>query len=123
MSGADVTSMADRGEQLGRVLAAELDAFWGSSAAASYPVGADRFDSPLIQTSQDQATESANPYWEIVRRLPRFPGSGELFANLHIPALPSLRGIKGQLRRHFAYAIPSPGDIRWIADTVRAHHT
>ena len=93
--------------ELARTLTAQLAAFW-DSPAADPPDGADRYDPPLALTGQDQQPVGANPYWEIVRWLPRFPLTGEPFANPRIPALPGLLGIKRQLRKQFSYAIPSP---------------
>ncbi len=109
----------EHGEWIAELTAA-LAAFWDSPAADPLD-GADRYDPPLALTGQDQQPVGANPYWEIVRWLPRFPLTGEPFANPRIPALPGLLGIKRQLRRRFSYAIPSPGDIGWIAETARAH--
>jgi hypothetical protein len=109
------------GLHLAQALLAQLTAFWDSHVAAGPPEGADPFELPLTQTGEDQTGDAVNPYWEIVRSLPRWPLSGEPCANPHIPGLPALRGIKDLLRRNFAWAIPSPGDIRWIANTVRAH--
>jgi len=106
--------------QLAQALLAQLTAFWDSPASVSRPKAADPFELPLIQTGEDQTSDAVNPYWEIVRQLPRWPLSGEPCANPHIPGLPGLRGIKDLLRRSFAWAIPSPGDIRWIADILRA---
>jgi hypothetical protein len=113
---------AAAGQRFAEDLVAQLAEFWGGRTSATEPArGEDQVDLPLIRAGLDQVSDAINPYWDVVRWLPRWPFSGEPCANPHIPGFPALLGIKDRLRQLFAWAIPSPGDVGWIADTLHGN--
>lgn len=57
-----------------------------------------------------------NPYWQIVRQLPAVPGTGGAHPDGFARGLPVGHHL---LAARYAWAIASPGDIAWLARTVR----
>jgi len=70
----------------------------------------------LAGTAADVAGVADNPYWDIIRLTPQsssFPGDVRLcvegYGGFHFPTL-----LRHVLVRHYAWSIPSPGDILWL---------
>lgn len=95
----------------------ELDELWSLGLKDDYkrkPLES------LIGSKHDQETFGENPYWDIVRRLPLDPfewGSEiRVEGYLHDPRV---RGryiaSRHQLAKTYAWSIPAPNDIAWIA--------
>lgn len=115
-----MTSQLDRHIADPSAVIADLDAWWAASPKDWYkgdPLTA------LRQTSHDQVSMTDNPYWEIVRRLPMDRlNSWETAVESYV-----MRGrsdymmSRGRLVKSFAWSIPSPSDLSWIAGMVSAH--
>ncbi|MEO5876114.1 MAG: hypothetical protein ABIS86_03085 [Streptosporangiaceae bacterium] len=81
---------------------AEIDEWWARVTGSP--------GSPIAGSAADQLTPDGtdNPYWELVRRLPAACGGPD----------GAVRGLPvghHALATRYSWAIPSPGDIRWLA--------
>lgn len=73
--------------------------------------------SRIAGSAHDQATPAGvdNPYWEIVRQLPSVPDPAGLSPDGFTRELPVGHHL---LTKRYAWAIPSPGDLAWLARTL-----
>jgi hypothetical protein len=93
---------------------AEIRQWWARRSDGADGAAGERV-SPIAGSADDQATPAGidNPYWEIVRRLPSVPGPRQ-------GRCPDgfARGLPvghHMLTKRYAWAIPSPGDLAWLA--------
>lgn len=97
---------------------AELDAAWRESPPRKYN---GTVCTPLLGSESDQGTVGENPYWDIVRRLPLDP-SCRTGGPTEVEGFPrfgdSYAVGRRQLTKSYAWAIPTPGDIAWIVETL-----
>jgi hypothetical protein len=81
---------------------------------------------PLLGSAYDQDPEGINPYWEIVRHLPLdrhsslYEGSGHA---IQVDGYACRIGreylmSRDQLTKTYAWAIPTPDDIRWLTTVL-----
>lgn len=101
----------------------DLEKWWEDPEPVSFAGGGNpekiaggKWDQPVPPGTQ-------NPYWEIVRQLPLY--HPDLFSGRPSPEMfvmsKGRRGLvvsRESLCRTFAWAIPSPGDIAWLAEQL-----
>lgn len=99
-----------------QAVVAALDALWRTDPPLRYSDGQQL--QPLLGSRYDQETVGLNPYWDIVRRLPldTLSWSSEVAVDAWRPAPAGELVVHRNLLTHaYAWAIPSPDDIAWMA--------
>src|SRR5262249_45616428 len=94
---------------------AEIHQWWARRSGLPDQAAAFR----IAGSAYDQVTPAGvdNPYWEIVRQLPSVREAGQ-----GICPDGFARGLPGGhhlLTKRYSWAIPSPGDIAWLARILR----
>lgn len=97
-----------------------LDTLWLDNPPTCYDGRALR---PLLGSEHDQQPVPAHPYWDIVRRLPLPSWSSGRGHAVEVDGFRLIRPGDGNITRDrlvhtFAWAIPTPGDIAWIASRL-----
>lgn len=95
---------------------AEIRAWWARGGNADDYMGDRMF--PIAGSQHDQLVPDGieNPYWELIRHLPSIVDHWD-----GVTPYGNARGIEAgrhQYTKRFAWSIPSPGDISWMAGTL-----
>ncbi|RKN61907.1 hypothetical protein D7231_32060 [Streptomyces klenkii] len=107
---------------------AGLRAAWEQPGAGRNPYSS-RALRPIAHGPEDQITPDGteNPLWDIVRWMPAEPGPGgglrptavhDAFPSPLATALSDMGASRHHLTTRYAWSIPTPGDIRWIAEQL-----
>jgi len=97
---------------------AELDQAWANGQVRNWR---DEPHQPFRGSKHDQETVGVNPYWDIVRRLPcdtNTMWSGRTRVEPYVARAGVNAGYlmtRDRLTKSYAWSIPSPQDIAWIA--------
>jgi hypothetical protein len=95
---------------------AEIDQWWTARRATTPPAG--EVPGRIAGSAGDQAAHAGvdNPYWQLVRQLPSVGDGREgIAADGFARGLPVGHHL---LTMRYSWAIPSPGDIAWLAETL-----